>query len=195
MRPSKKACEPYLSDTTHRLLLFAFSNLLCFTQLDPSSSALQPSPAILYFNNGEKTGRAFPFCLAIAGSWAFPDLHFFLHSDEVRNPRSHFPVDLLPIPVEHCIRAPCFVCSVSGIGEDTIGTDLGARIAPAFPDTVKLSGLTVVWHIEIPCLSALPDGELSGGRGHNQVRILHQDLHTLLHKAPRTVSRKAGRAV
>ena len=63
---------------------FTLSHLLRFTQQEPTGSALEPSPAILYFDDGEKTGRALPVCLSIAGSWAFPDLHFLLHSDNVR---------------------------------------------------------------------------------------------------------------
>ena len=133
---------------TAQLSFTLFLHLLCLTEQNPTGSALEPSPAILYFDDGEKAGRAFPVCLAIAGSWAFPDLHFLLHPDEVRNFRSCFPVDLFPIPVKHCISG----------------------------------------------LSALPDGELTRGRGHDQICILHEYLHALLHKTPRAVSCKTSRA-
>ena len=78
--PHKKACKPYLFDTTYRL--FYCLNLLCLAQLDPPGPTLEPSPVTLYLNDRKDPDRAFPLGFTVAGSGAFPDIHRLRHADE-----------------------------------------------------------------------------------------------------------------
>ena len=78
---------------SYRLSLFI---LFYFAELNPSSSAFEPSPAVLLFHDREETGRAFPVRLTIAGSGSFPDLHLLSHPDDVWDLPAGFPVHFLP---------------------------------------------------------------------------------------------------
>ena len=174
---------------SYRLSLFI---LFYFAELNPSSSAFEPSPAVLLFHDREETGRAFPVRLTIAGSGSFPDLHLLSHPDDVWDLPAGFPVHFLPVPVEHPITAPGFIrCSLC-IGENAISANLGVHVGPGLPDAVEPSRLSIVRDIESPGVSALSHCELSTRSCHDDIRILHQDLHPLLDQASRAVCRKAG---